>query len=76
MRVSKPKTTLMLLSRTLISRVIIFLFMVMVGFSLAKGIQSQSVLAIILSVTSLSAGVYFIHLLAKAKEDLEREKAV
>jgi hypothetical protein len=66
----------MLLSHRLISRLIIFAFMVMVGFSLAKGIQSQSALAIILSLTSLCAGIYFIFLLAKAKEELERGKAV
>jgi len=59
-----PKTTLMLL-RTFLNRIIVIGFMVLVGFSLAKGIQSGSAMAIILSITSMVAGIYFLYLVAK-----------
>lgn len=45
--------------------------MTLVGFSLAKGIQTQSVIAILLSVVSLGAAVYFLYLLAKMNQDHE-----
>jgi hypothetical protein len=67
------KTRLMI-SRTHINRLIIFSFMVLVGYSLAKAIQSQSVTGFILAIVSLSAGVYFLHLLAKAKQEQEQEE--
>jgi hypothetical protein len=63
-----------MISRTLINRMIILAFMVLVGFSLAKGIQSQSLLAIFLALTSLGAGIYFLYLLAKIKQDQEQEE--
>ncbi|MBC7947965.1 MAG: hypothetical protein H7Y42_08810 [Chitinophagaceae bacterium] len=58
-------------NRTLISRLLILTFMTLVGFSLAKGIQTQSVIAILLSVVSLGAAVYFLYLLAKMNQDHE-----
>ena len=61
------------MSRILINRLIVLAFMVIVGFSLAKGIQSKSTLGIILALTSLFAGVYFLYLVAKANQ--EREEA-
>jgi hypothetical protein len=63
-----------MISRTLINRLIIFAFMVLVGYSLAKAIQSQSVTGIILALISLSAGIYFLYLLAKAKQEQEQEE--
>ena len=60
-------------SKTLINRLVIIAFMVLVGFSLAKGIQTRSTMGIILALTSLLAATYFMYLLAKAKE--EREEA-
>lgn len=65
--------TWLMISRTHINRAIIFVFMVLVGYSFAKAIQSQSVIGFILSFVSLGAGVYFLHLLGKAKEELEHE---
>jgi hypothetical protein len=57
----------------MINRIIILGFMVLVGFSLAKSIQSGSWLGLFLSVTSLGAGVYFLYLLARMKQEMEME---
>jgi hypothetical protein len=50
--------------------------MILVGYCLARGIQYKSVMGIILAVISLGAGVYFLHLLIKAKEEVETEEAI
>jgi lipid-A-disaccharide synthase-like uncharacterized protein len=63
-----------MISRTHINRFIIFTFMVLVGCSLAYAIRTQSLIGIILSVISLSAGVYFLYLLTKAKREMQREQ--
>lgn len=60
-----------MIRRSLINRLIILSFMVLVGYSLAKAIQTQSVMGILLSVISLGAGVYFLYLLAKIKQEQE-----
>jgi len=46
----------------------------LVGFCLAKGIYSQSAIAVVLAIISLTAGIYFVHLLQRAKHDMELEK--
>ena len=66
--------TALMISRTHINRFIIFAFMVLVGYALAYGIKVQSVTGIILALVSLSAGVYFLYLLAKAKQDLQSQQ--
>jgi Na+/H+ antiporter NhaD/arsenite permease-like protein len=58
-------------TRTFFNRLIIFGFMVLVGYCLAKGIYHQSVISISLACISLCAGVYFLYLLAKAKQDAQ-----
>ena len=63
-----------MISRTHINRLIIFVFMILVGYSLAYGIKTQSVIGIILALVSLGAGVYFLYLLAKAREQLKQEQ--
>jgi len=60
-----------MIRRTLINRLIFLVFMVLVGYSLAKAIQTQSVMGVLLSVVSLSAGVYFLYLVAKIKREQE-----
>jgi hypothetical protein len=60
-----------MIPRSLMGPVILLSFMVLVGFSLARAIQYQSVMGLILSVVSLGAGIYFLYLLAKAKEEKE-----
>jgi uncharacterized membrane protein len=69
-----PKTQLML-SRQTINRLIIIGFMVLVGYCLAKAIYHSSVMGIILALVSLSAGIYFLYILAKAREEMEAEEA-
>ena len=60
-------------SRQTLNRIIIFSFMILVGFCLAKAIYHSSVMGIILALVSLGAGIYFLYILAKAKEEMERE---
>ena len=56
--------------RTFFNRLIILGFLVMVGFMLAKSIQSRSVLGVILGLISLGAAIYFFYLLAKAQQEV------
>ena len=65
---------LLMLSRTLINRALILGFMVLVGYSIGMSIQSGSILALILSITSLGAGIYFLYLLAKIREQADQEE--
>ena len=71
--ISKPKNRLML-SRQVLNRLIIIGFMMLVGFCLAKAIYHTSVMGIILALVSLSAGIYFLYIVAKAKEEMEAEE--
>jgi hypothetical protein len=65
-----------MLSRSILNRIIILGFVVLIGYCLAKAIYIQSVMGIILALTSLGATVYFLYLLAKAKEEMQREETV
>ena len=47
--------------------------MVLVGYCLAKAVYWHSVIGVLLALTSLGAGVYFLYLLAKAKEEMQEE---
>ena len=60
-------------SRQTLNRIIILSFMLLVGFCLAKAIYHQSIMGIILAFISLGAGLYFLYIAVKAKEELERE---
>jgi hypothetical protein len=60
-----------MLSRQVINRIIILGFMVLVGFCLAKAIYHKSFMGIVLAVVSLGAGIYFLYLLVKAREEME-----
>ena len=69
--------------RQFINRIIVIGFMVLVGFCLAKAIYSGSFMGILLALVSLGAGVYFLYILAKAREEMtalpadrEREEAI
>ena len=62
-------------SKTFFNRLIILGFMGLVGFCLAKAIYYGSVMGIILALTSLGAGIYFLYLLAKVSERTENEEA-
>jgi hypothetical protein len=62
-----------MVSRTILNRLIIFGFVVLVGFSLAKAIYSNSTMGILLALTSLLAVIYFLHLVAKANQEMRQE---
>jgi len=63
-----------MISRTHISRLIIFAFITLVGLAMAYGIRTRSVTGIILSLTSLGAGIHFWILLVKAKQEMQKEQ--
>jgi hypothetical protein len=64
-----------MLSRQTINRGIIIGFMMLVGFCMAKAIHSGSIIGIILACISLFAGVYFLYLLANAKQEMQEAEA-
>ncbi len=59
-----------MLSHTLITRIILFTFLVFVGFAIAMGIYYQSFWGITLAFIALGAVIYFISIIAKAKKAL------
>ncbi len=65
----------LMLSRTTLNKIIIIIFMILIGFSLAKAIYHKSFMGITLALVSLGAAVYFLYILAKAKEEMEAEEA-
>lgn len=62
-----------MISRPTLNRIIIISFMILIGFSLAKAIYHKSFMGITLALVALGAAVYFLYILAKAKEELEME---
>ncbi|MDZ4808358.1 MAG: hypothetical protein SGI96_08800 [Bacteroidota bacterium] len=64
-----------MISRHTLNKTIIISFMVLIGFSLAKAIYHGSFMGIVLALVSLGAAIYFLYVLAKAKEEIEAEKA-
>ena len=65
-----------MIPRTFINVVIIFVFVVLVGYSVAQSLKYESFIGFILAMTSLGAAIYFIYLLAKAKQETEAEESV
>ncbi len=63
-------------TRQLLNRLIVFGFMVFVGFALAKAIYHKSFLGILLALVSLGAGIYFLYLVANAKREMEKTKEI
>ncbi|MBS1760054.1 MAG: hypothetical protein JST23_08035 [Bacteroidetes bacterium] len=59
-----------MLNNQFISRLIMFAFLVLVGFAIAMGIYYGSFWGIFLALIALGAGIYFINLLAKAKREI------
>lgn len=57
-------------TRTIINRIIILGFMGLIGFCLARSIYFGSVMGIILALVSLVASIWFLYLLAKAREEM------
>lgn len=58
---------------TFVNRSIILCFMGLVGYSLAKAISSGSFMGILLAFISLGAGIYFLYLMGKAKQQLNMQ---
>ena len=59
--------------RTLLRRLLIIGFLGLVGYSLARSIYYKSALGVVLALVSIVATVYFIQLLAKARQEAENE---
>jgi hypothetical protein len=59
-----------MLSRTTLNKIIIIAFMILIGFSLAKAIYHKSFMGIVLALVSFGAAIYFLYILAKAKEEM------
>lgn len=62
-----------MISRSTLNKMIIIGFMVLVGFCLAKAIYHKSFMGITLALISLGAAIYFLYILAKAREEMEME---
>lgn len=62
-----------MISRSSLNKIIIIGFMVLIGFSLAKAIYHGSFMGITLAFVALGAAVYFLYILAKAKEEMKME---
>lgn len=56
-------------TRAFLNRLIILGFIVLEGYCLARSIQHKRVMGVILALTSLGAGIYYLYLLAKVKEE-------
>ncbi len=63
-----------MISRLPINRLIIFAFVLLVAIALFYGIRTRSISGIILSLTSLGAGIHFLNLLTKARREMEQEQ--
>ena len=59
---------------TSIIRLIIIVFFGLVGYSLAKNIKYENLPGILLAISSLGTGVYFINLMNKGNSSVESEK--
>lgn len=64
-----------MISRSMLNKAIIIGFMVLIGYSLAKAIYHGSFMGITLALVSLGAAVYFLYMLAKAREEMENAAA-
>lgn len=59
-----------MIPKKILNRAIILGFMCLVGYCLAKAIYTGSVMGILLALVSLGAGIYFLYIVAKAREDM------
>ncbi len=61
--------------REILNRSIIIAFMIGVGYALAKAIYFKSFMGIVLALVALGAGLYFLYILVKARQEMEAEEA-
>ena len=57
-----------MIPRAFINAALVFVFIVLIGYSVAQSLKYGSFVGFILAMTSLGAVIYFIYLLAKAKQ--------
>jgi len=60
--------------RTFFHHIIILGFMVLVGYCIANAIRSESFMGLLLALTSLGAGIYFIRLLSEARNVVSKNE--
>lgn len=60
--------------RPLWGKLIIISFMILIGFSLARAVYSKSIMGILLSLVSLGAAIYFVHMAAQPPGDWEEQE--
>ena len=63
-------------TRPILNRLVVFGFMVVVGYAVAMAIYHKSILGILLALLSLGAGIYFLYLVANAKREMEKAKEI
>ena len=64
-----------MIPRILINIALVFVVVAAVGYCVAESLKYGSALGFILALTSLGAVVYFVYLLAKAKQERESEES-
>jgi hypothetical protein len=65
-----------MIPRLLIKLLSVFIFVVLVGYCVAESLKYGSAIGFILALTSLGAVIYFIYLLAKARQEQEAEETM
>jgi hypothetical protein len=71
----RDKPTLMLSKHSLV-RLVTILFIVGIGYALAKAFYYGSFLGIVLAVISLAAAIYIMYILAEAKKEMQKDGPV
>ena len=66
----------LMIPRAVINVIIVFVFVALVGYSVAQSLKYESFIGFILALTSLGAAIYFIYLLTKARQETEAEETI
>jgi len=64
-----------MIPRILINIALVFVVVAAVGYCVAESLKYSSAIGFILALTSLGAVVYFVYLLAQAKQEIESEES-
>jgi len=64
-----------MIPRILINLALVFVVVAAVGYCVAESLKYNSAIGFILALTSLGAVVYFVYLLAKAKQERDSEES-
>lgn len=60
--------------RATFSKMIVIAFMILIGFSLARSIYYKSIMGVTLSLVSFAAGIYFLLMVARLKQEQDAEE--